>query len=140
MTLEAIERKRAARKADLQAAADVQRAIDVEALDGCEICHGDTSVCHVDVSYTPGLPTMAVARVPKPAELKRYRARIKHRDGQVDVVAANEAAEELAASCLVYPDKEIFAAMCEARPGLKAQLGSRASQLAAGKAAEEEKD
>ena len=137
--LDEIEARRAARKAELQAQADVQRAEDLEALDGLEQEHGDTSVCYVDVPYTPGLPTLAVARVPQPAELKRYRQTLKVKADDVDVNAATDAAAQLGAVVCVYPEKEVFAKMCAARPDLKSQLGSRAVKLAQGRAADEGK-
>ncbi len=135
-----IEARRAARKADLQAQADTQRAIDLEALDAAEVKHGDTSVCYVDVPYTPGLPTMAIARLPKPVELKMYRSRLKVNGEKVDLVAAQQAAADLGALVLEYPSKEVFAEMCTARPDLQAQLGSRSTKLAQGKAVESGND
>ncbi len=137
--LEDIEKRRAARKAELQAQADEQRVLDLEALDAAEVEHGDTSVAHIDVPYTSGLPTMVVVRAPKDAEIKRYRAGLKVKDGQLDTAASNAAAEQLGAVCVVYPDKETFAKMCEARAALKSQVGARASALSTGKAAEEGK-
>jgi hypothetical protein len=135
-----IQADRAERKAKLQAEADAQRVLDLEALDANEIQYGDTNVCYVDVPYTPGLPTMAQGRMPKGIELKRYREALKVNGEKVDIQAANEAAALLGATVCVYPDKDVFAKMCEARPDLKAQLGSRATKLAQGKAAEEGKD
>lgn len=138
--LEEIEKQRAERKAKLQAQADDQRAVDVEALNACEEKHGDTSVCRVDVPYTPGLPTMAIARLPKPIELKRYREKLKVNGEKVDVQAATEAAAELGGAVRIYPEKDVFDLMCAARPDLASQLGSRATKLAQGKAAEEGKE
>ncbi len=144
--LDKIEARRAARKADLQAQADAQRATDMQALDDLEVEHGDTNVCRVDVPYTPGLPTMAVARLPKGIELKRYRSALKVDGQKVDVAAANEAAALLGKTVVVYPDpkteegKAMFSLMCEARPDLASQLGSRATKLASGKAEAEGND
>jgi hypothetical protein len=77
--------------------------------------------------------------VPKPAEVKRYRSRIKpdSKGRPGDAVAA---AEELAAVCRVYPDDDTYAALCEARPGIHVQLGVAAIQLAAGQAEDQGKD
>lgn len=138
--LEEIEARRAARKAELQAQADEQRAVDLEALDALEVRHGDTSVCYVDVPYTPGLPTLVAARVPSPVELKRYRQSLKLDGQKVDVQAGTEAAAQLGAAVREYPEKDVFSKMCEARPDLAGQLGSRAIKLAQGKAADEGKD
>ena len=139
-SIEQIEKQRADRKAALQAQADEQRVIDVQALNDAEIAHGDTNVCHVDVPYTPGLPTLCVARLPKGIELKRYRTRLKIDGQKVDIAAANDAAAELGRAVCVYPDAVTFAQMCEARPDLAGQLGSRATKLAQGKAADEGND
>ncbi len=138
--LETIEARRVARKKALQEQADAQRVIDITALDEAEQAHGDTSVCRVDVPYTPGLPTCAIAKIPRPVALKRYRDTLKVKDGSVDLSAANAASEQLVADCLVYPDAETFAKMCEARPNLRGQLGAAAAKLANGKAADEGKD
>ncbi len=139
--LEDIEAERKARKEALQEKADAQRVIDLEALNAAEIEHGDTSVCHIDVPYTPGLPTLVVGRVPGSAELKRYRAGMKVVPGEkLDLGATNEAAATLGGAVCIYPEKDVFAKMCEARPDLKSQLGTRASKLAQGKAADEGKE
>jgi hypothetical protein len=138
--LDEIEAKRAARKAELQAQADEQRVTDIEALNDAEIQHGDTNVCSVDVPFTPGLPTLCIGRLPSGIELKRYRASLKVNGQQVDIAAANEAAAQLGRTVRVYPDAETFAKMCEARPDLASQLGSRATKLAQGKAVAEGND
>lgn len=140
-SIEEIEAKRADRKAKLQAEADEQRAKDLEALDALELEHGDTSVCHIDVPYTPGLPTMAIARMPKADELKRYRAGLKVTPGEkLDLGASNESAAQLGRTVRLYPDEAVFKEMCAARPDLASQLGTRATKLAQGKAAEDSKD
>ena len=146
-TIEEIEKRRAERKAKLQEQADAQRALDMQALDEAEIEHGDTSVCHIDVPYTPGLPTMVIGRMPKAVELKAYRAKMKVTPGEtLDLAGNNDAASLLGDMVRVYPPKpepgalDLFAAMCTARPDLKAQLGLPAAKLASGKAAEDSKD
>ena len=141
-TKEEIEAARAERKAALAEEQAKQELLDLEALDAAEIQYGDSSVCHVDVAFTPGLPTMAIARTPKPIEIKRYQdmgAKAK-RDGGVNVEAAIAAAKALTAVVLVYPDKETFARMVEARPQLDCDVGLAALKLAKGKAADEGKD
>jgi hypothetical protein len=129
--LEIAEERRAARKAEARKAFEAQRVLDLDAIDALEIEHGDSSVGVINVPYADGLPTCAAVRCPKPAEMKRYRARIKpkHEKDQPDTVAA---AEEIAATCLIYPDKDVFASLCLARPGLGAQLGAKAVGLALG--------
>jgi hypothetical protein len=60
-------------------------------------------------------------------------------EGGVNTGAAITALKALVAVCLVYPDKDAFAAMVEARPMLDLDLGNAALGLANGKAADEGK-
>jgi hypothetical protein len=138
--LDLVERRRAARKAAMVAPARQRRALDLERLDSLECEHGDGRVAHLEVPYeSADLPTIAVVRCPSPPEIARYRARVKPRkDGKpVDTIAA---AEELADSCLVYPEGEVAARLYAARPGLKVQLGSAAVRLATGREEHEGKE
>jgi hypothetical protein len=136
--LELAEERRAERKAAANPARDAQRAIDLDTINELEITHGDSNVGVLNLPYSAGLPTIAAVRVPKPAEIKRYRVRItpKHEKDRPDTAAA---AEELAAVCVIYPDAEAYAALCAARPALAVQLGSKAVDLATGKAEAEGK-
>ena len=133
--LELIEERRRKRQDDLAKARDEQRALDLEAIDALEVEYGDNSVAVIDVPYTPGLPTCAAVRCPKPSEVKRYQARLKEQKPD-----PAKAAEEIAAIAQIYPpageDREGLHA---ARPGLLVQLGVAALGLATGKAADEGK-
>ncbi len=143
--IQAIEAKRAARRAASDTASEEQRANDLEAIDVLEGQLGDSNVSTITVPYSDGLPVVAAVRCPKPAEMKRYRDRTKVQlanPGQRKPPAAPDlvaAAEELALVCLIYPSREAFEAMCEARPGLCAQAGVMAAELALGKQDEESK-
>jgi hypothetical protein len=133
--LEQVEARREARKAAARKAADDALAVDLEAIDAIEVQLGDDNVGVMRVGYTPGLPVAAAVRCPKPAELKRFRDRVKpgQKDGRNRDVSPDtaKACEELADVCLVYPtDRAVYAKLCEARPGLAAQLGSKAVDLA----------
>lgn len=119
--------RRAARKAAQSQAAAAQKVTDLEALDELEIKHGDENVAALDVQYVSGLPTVVAVRTPKPAELKRYRARVKGADKNPEL--AVQGAIELAKTCLVYPDSETFARMAEARPNLEIDAGTLALNL-----------
>lgn len=124
---EEIEARRAERAAALEAQRDDQELVDLEALDALEEEHGPTNVARVVPAFTAGLPTFAVARLPRPEETKRYRARLRPPDGKMgDPV---KACEELAAVVVVYPDKPTFAKMCEARPNLAVDLGAAAAGM-----------
>lgn len=134
-----IEAKRAARKAAIQEKCDAQKALDLEAVNDLEEAHGDSNIVVIDVPFTEGLPTLVAGRCPTKLELKRYRARVQPRkDGKpVDAVGA---AEEIASVCQVYPEKDTYALVLDARPGLHVQLGLAVLRLATGKAEEEGKD
>jgi len=137
--LEEIEARRAERKAALDDQRKAQLAEDLEALDALEVEHGDANVARVNVPYTPGLPTFVVVRAPKAAEFKRYKERIKsRRDGTPgDPVFA---ADELGECTRVYPDKETFSKMLEARPGLTTPMGVASSNMGTGRADESGKE
>jgi hypothetical protein len=130
--LEEIEAKRAARKASLDTAAEDAKASDLEAIDELEQEHGDSNVKVIHVPYTAGLPTCVAVRTPKPAEAKRYRARVKTQPGSKHAPDYVVAAEELAETCLVYPTKELYERLVEARPGLATQVGLKALELSTG--------
>jgi hypothetical protein len=138
--LEQVKARRAARKAAVSVEEDAARAADLDAIDALEVEHGDSNVSVVHVPYVHGMPTCAAVRCPKPAEVKRYQSRCKpkHEKDHPDTVAA---AEELAAICRIFPaDKEAYAALCAARPGLVVQLGVAAIRLGQGKSDDEGKD
>jgi hypothetical protein len=112
-----------------------QEIADLKAQMDLELEHGIENVASLEVPFTPGKPTKIIARLPKVVEMKRYRARVKGRDP--DAVLA---AEEIADVARVYPDKETFDALCDERPGIKAQLGVAALKLGAARAESEGKD
>lgn len=133
---EAARAEKRERQAEARAA---QRLIDLEAVAELETEHGASRVAIIDVPHTPGLPTLVVARCAEEAELKRYRFRLKpEKDGTPgDSVGA---AEEMADNCLIYPkDAAVYQRLRAERPGIHAQIGVAAVQLAVGKQAEEGK-
>lgn len=136
--LEEVKARREARKAELRAKRDAQLAADLEAVDALEVEHGDSNIATLEIEYVPGLPVMVAVRCPKTHELKRYRDTVKtKRDGSLgDPI---DAAIKVAAVCLVYPDKETFGRVIEARPGVDVQLGLAALKLASAKAEDEGK-
>jgi hypothetical protein len=136
--LEAKERAREKRKADMQAARDAQRLLDLNAIDEIEIALGDSNVMVIDVPYTPGLPTCVACRTPTDPELKRYRHMVtsgatRNDEGKAaDPMAGIKAAEQLADVVRVYPPDEQYAELRKARPGIHLQLGVSAVSLAVG--------
>lgn len=131
--LEIAEERRAARKAEARKASEEQRAKDLDAITDLEIEHGDSNVGVVHVGHVPGLPTLAAVRCPSKAELKRFRVRCTPKN-EKDNPDSAAAAEELAATCRVFPDAETYERLLAARPGLAVQLGSKAVALATGSA------
>lgn len=117
-----------------------QKIKDLDALEAVEDTHGSSNIAILDVPYTQGLPACCAVKTPDEIQMKRYRSTGKPKKYDEHVMARMaEANEELAAVTLVYPDKAVFAEMCKARPGIKAQLGQLASALATGKAEAEGK-
>lgn len=133
-----IETRREDRKKANDAKRDEQRLTDLEAIEELEIELGEGSVAIVEISeYTPGCVTLVAARAPNTAEVKRYRFMASDKQGKRNEVVPGDAvgaAEQLAETCLKYPDAEAFEKVCAERPGLKAQLGTFAVQLVLGKA------
>lgn len=140
-----IEKRRADRRAAEAEAAEVQEVADLTAIDALEERYGDSNVAVMTIAYVAGLPTKCACRAPAPAELKRYRDQVRPRREQkggrerpadVDYVAP---AEMLAVTTLVYPSEDVFEKMCLARPGLAAQLGLQAVNLASAREEDEGK-
>ncbi len=96
-SIDDIESRRAARKADLETARLVQLAIDLEALDAAEIQYGDSNIGRLDIPFTPDLPTICLVRTPNPAEMKRYRFMTtpQHDKDRPDLQKAAEALDVL---------------------------------------------
>jgi hypothetical protein len=136
---EKIERRRAARKASVDEKRSAQRVIDLEALDALETQLGDANVGVIELDdFIPGLVTLVAYRVPRPAEVNRYRDRVKpSKKGEPpDFVVATE---ELAAVVTVYPDRKteegaaLLAKLFEERPAVKSQIGQAASKKSLGR-------
>jgi hypothetical protein len=134
--LEKLEAARAARKLKNLTASDDQRFVDMQALDAAEIEYGDESVTYLEVPFSPGLPTLIVARIPTENELKVYRHKMKPqqgRGGKMHEADTVETAELMADYCVVYPPKgDIREKFYAARPGVKAQIGMHAVMLTLG--------
>jgi hypothetical protein len=139
MSLAEKEATRAARKALLKEQYEAQREKDIEQLDALETEHGDSNVAYEDFAFIPGLPTLAVVRCPSEPELKRFRYKVKPVKGEVDAMQAIDASEELATCCIIYPDKDTYARMKAAKPGIHVRLGTAALGLVQGSIAEKGK-
>jgi hypothetical protein len=135
--LEEIRKKLAEQTEAEKDAREEQEATDLEALHDAKMEHGTAAVVAVVIPWTPGLPTFAVFRRPRPLEFKRFQDQITQKDATpADTV---EAAELLSGLCRVYPPEEAFAKMVAVAPGLPVAGGSAAVGLASGKAKEDRK-
>lgn len=117
-TIEAIEERRAARRAAADGARKAQYAIDLGELDSLEEKHGADHVkaLHVPV-FVDGLPTMAIVKSPAGTSFyKRFADQVRAAKGNQQMI--NAAGELLARSCLVYPAAEQLPAMLDAFPNL----------------------
>ncbi len=137
-TIEEIEERRAERKAALEVQRLEQYAVDLEALDGFEVEHGDGRIVRVDLErFIPGLPTMVLMRLPKPIEHKRYVDQCRERNGKPgDGVAA---AWLVADVCRLYPDADLYAKVKETFTGAQTNMGVAAIKACQGRADEEGK-
>jgi hypothetical protein len=135
--IDAVEARRAERKAALELQQIEQRAVDEEAIDQLEVVHGELVKIET-VRYVPGLVTVAAYRLPKPIEQKRYNVMIKGRgDKPGDPF---EAAELLASACVVYPAKDEYKKLCDAFAALHHNAAVACLKAAQGRAAEMGKD
>jgi hypothetical protein len=134
------EAKRAEARDVVKEKWSVQKLLDLDAIEPLEAEHGPTNIAILDVEFTDGLPACCACRTPEDSEMKRYRHSVKPKKQDEHITAnMSSAAEELAHVTLVYPTREVFAEMCKARPGIKAQLGALAVRLGTGKAEAEGK-
>lgn len=131
-----IQARRDARAKEVAEARETQLGADLEAIEALEIAEGYTNISAIEIPFTPGFPVKLAVRTPEPKHLKRYRDTVKPKaDGRPgDPVLA---AQQLAAVCLAYPDKETYQALLEKRAGIDVALGVAAVKLAT--AQEEEK-
>lgn len=118
------ERKEAARRAQV-----VQEVADLTALEELEAEHGVHALVQTPVEkQVPGLPMLVVSRVPRPPEIKRFRATVKAEDGEM-----HKARAELSDICLLYPEREVYDKLCTVYPSLKAVIADGLVVAAAGR-------
>lgn len=140
-TIEEIEKRRAERKAGLEAQKQEQLRIDLEALDALEVEHGDERVKRIDVDgWAPGIPTLAAFRLPEPIEFKRYQDMARARgDKPGDPIGA---ARLLAETCRLYPGpaapeaSEAWKRLLDACPAMNMNASQMLTTACLGKAAD----
>jgi len=139
--LEELRKARAdkdAKRAEARAEQELQDELAIEPL---RDQYGDGLAVVVLNVHFEGLPVLAAAEPAGPALMRRHRASIKVnvKDKGTTVEGSAEAAEQLARSCLKYPEPDVFARMCEKAPGLASQLGQEVAKVAAAKSYDDAK-
>lgn len=135
-----LEKRRAEREEASTKARAEQRLLDEEAYEDLKDEHA--AVAAVSTSrFVQGQPTMAIVRMPAPAEYKRYVDQIGANVAKKSTKGQRDAQELLANSCWVYPaSAEARKSMLEVFPGLLTPLSMAAAKLAEGSAEEEGKE
>jgi hypothetical protein len=128
MSIEEIEAKRAARKEAIAKARDEQYEKDLVEVDRLEIEHGDDRVGVLKVpSFVSGLPTLVVVKTPDASKFNRFRTRVRKAAQNTEAIGA--AKDELASSCLAYPDEATYTRMKDAWPSIHDNVGLEAIRL-----------
>jgi hypothetical protein len=137
--IEEIEARRAARKAEIATAREEQYALDLEALDGLEVEHGDGAIARLDVErFVSGHPTFIVMKAPSGIQYKRFCDQVAQATKKQDPKGRRDAENLLGASCWVYPaEEEKRKAMLDAFPGLLLSIAIKAAQLVEAREAKE---
>lgn len=136
-----LQKRRDDKIAALKAQRDEQLVRDLEVLSELEDAHGFHAIVRIGIDearFVPGLPTMAIYRMPTPAECKRYKDRLKPRgpDKPVDSIGA---ADELLGACRLYPDAKTCGELFEKFPLMHTHAAMNAIRAAEGQKAEEGK-
>ena len=146
MSIEEIEARRAARRAEHDKAHAEQYAKDFEALDKLEEEHGYERVLSVTLKgwrSGEGAATMIVVRVPRAREaiFKRFQQQVN--SNKAGAKQKVEAAELLGSSCLLYPSKtddpECHEATMDLAPGVLGHAAALIVEAVQGEAEEEGK-
>lgn len=137
--IEELQAKRAALRAEEEAAEEMQAEIDLAALVSAEEEHGFGSVRAIRFKgFRRGTPTMAIVIAPARGHYREY---LKNVRGGKNDAAKGEASERLGESCMVYPPhgSDMRRAMVEARPGVYVVAGIEVAKLAEGGIEDEKK-
>lgn len=140
MSIEEIQARRDAMRAEQEKARAEQHEIDLAALADAEEEHGYDSVRSLVVrGYKKGLPTMAIVKSPGgTAFYKRYSDQVRNSKG--DAKKVGEAQELMGEGCMIYPPPgDVRREMAKAFPGLLVSCGIEAVKLAELDAEEEKK-
>jgi hypothetical protein len=128
MDADEYKKKRAAREAAEKPVKEERDAKDREVLDGLEEKHGNAGVGAILVPCAPPLPGMVVIRPPEPSDFQLWQ----HTMTKAGVTATEkiEAHAELAASVIVYPEKDVYKQMVEKHAGIPSTVTAEAARMA----------
>lgn len=123
-----IEARRAARKVATAKARAEQYALDLVEVDKLELEHGDDRVRVLTApSFVTGLPTLAVVKTPDGPVFNRFRQMVRKAGQKTEAIGA--AKDLLAASCVAYPDADLYGRMKESWPSIHDNVGIAAIEL-----------
>lgn len=132
MSIEAIQAKRAARKAEAAKAREEQYEKDLVALDALEMELGDDRVRALEMpAHIAGLPVMVVVSCPSKDYYKKFQDMVRRAKGDLSKTAP--ASEQLADVCIAYPAKDVYAQLRAEFPGIHDQVANAAADLARAK-------
>jgi hypothetical protein len=127
-TIAEIEARRATRKAETETARDEQYVKDVAIVDKLEEEHGCDRVAVLKTpSFVTGLPTVVVVRTPEKSKFNRFRDMVRKANQSQEAIGA--AKDLLAASCILYPEPEVYERMKESWPSIHDSAGVEAIRL-----------
>lgn len=123
--LTAAQEKRTALTTSRDLAALERLVTDEEALAALELAYPDGFAVVFLNAPVGGCPGFVAARDCTPPEFKRYQAGIKVRmvNKAAEVEGGADGSAQMARTCLISPDAQMFAKMSAARPGLESGLG-----------------
>ena len=138
--IEEANARRAKARAALELQCKEQLVQDLEALENFELEYGPSNVKALRVNYAPGLPALAVVRVPSKLEIKRYQDKIKP-SKKAEIGDLQAAAVQVGRVCLVYPAEgtELREALLDQRSPILVEAGFAAVALAESRDADEGK-
>jgi hypothetical protein len=129
--VDAAEARRAKRRAENEASARAQKAIDLQKIEDIELESGvELSLLEANKRFVPGVPVVVGVRPPSSAEYKRFTSAI--RLAKDNAVKRGDAQDQFARACIVYPEvgSDMYKALNEHFPGTLNSVVVVASKLA----------
>lgn len=127
MDADELKKRRAAREEKEKAARAERDLKDALAQDGLEELHGNSGVGVIDLPCAPPLPGIVVIKSPEPSDFKLWQSVMTKPSTTAE---KNEAHLDFAASVLLYPEKDTYAAMLAKHPGISVSVTAEAARMA----------